>query len=189
MARSLCSVEGCGRHVASGGLCIAHHSRQRRGRPVDGPVASYRNAPSVVWTRVQRRRGCWEWQGTRIRFGYGQTTVGGERWLMHRYAWARVNGAIPEGLVIAHRCDNPRCVKPGDLLLTTELGNTLDMLVKGRNPGAGRGGSLYVGSPEIKRALHRENRKARLRFEALKVVFLALVAADASAPQVEQNAA
>jgi hypothetical protein len=49
--------------------------------------------------------------------------------------WQVVNGPIPEGLFVLHRCDRPLCVKPAHLYLGSAADNTRDMLAKGRAGG------------------------------------------------------
>jgi len=36
-------------------------------------------------------------------------------------------------MVIAHHCDNPPCIRPDHLFLTTHAGNTADMMAKSRD--------------------------------------------------------
>lgn len=44
-------------------------------------------------------------------------------------------GAIPDGLVICHRCDNPECTNPDHLFAGTQKDNMMDCSAKGRvNP-------------------------------------------------------
>ena len=58
--------------------------------------------------------------------GYGQMTVGGKRWLAHRYAYVRAKGEIPSGLFVCHRCNNKGCVNVDHLYLGNASINTRD---------------------------------------------------------------
>lgn len=82
---------------------------------------------------------CWEWMAGRNADGYGTITMGRRgRWRpvrAHRVSWTIAFGAIPDGLWVLHRCDNPPCVNPAHLFLGTNLDNDKDRDAKGRgNP-------------------------------------------------------
>jgi hypothetical protein len=50
-----------------------------------------------------------------------------------------VNGAIPDGVQVLHRCDNPECINVKHLFLGTISDNMNDMYAKGRHgPGGHR---------------------------------------------------
>lgn len=87
------------------------------------------------WAKVQRGSPdtCWEWQGSRNHRGYGSITIAGKAARAHRVAWQFDNGAIPVGMMICHRCDNPPCCNPAHLFLGTPQDNVLDMVAKGRH--------------------------------------------------------
>lgn len=97
--------------------------------------------PEIIarfWSNVDRSGGpdaCWEWQGSRHPFGYGQSYFTKPvTALAHRVAWIIEHGAITSNQFVCHRCDNPPCVNPTHLFLGTQLDNMRDMNAKGRHP-------------------------------------------------------
>lgn len=75
---------------------------------------------------------CWEWTGCTTKKGYGLIVIDGRRIHVHRYAFARFNGDIPDGLTIDHLCRNRRCVNPVHLEAVTSGTNVL----RGNSPTA-----------------------------------------------------
>ena len=75
---------------------------------------------------------CIEFTGN-IKDGYGRYSYGPNRGKRaHRVAWEEVNGVIPEGMFVCHKCDNPPCINIDHLFLGTPLDNMRDMIQKGR---------------------------------------------------------
>ena len=73
--------------------------------------------------------------------GYVRIRTGSRsKQLAHRLAWEEVNGPIPAGLCVLHKCDNRACVNVDHLFLGTYQDNALDMVAKGRH-----------GKPEAKK--------------------------------------
>jgi hypothetical protein len=69
------------------------------------------------WSRVQKTRGCWLWQGSVDRAGYGRI---GPRTLAHRFSYELLVGLlIPGRHVIHHTCHQTLCVKPAHLVQLT----------------------------------------------------------------------
>ena len=69
--------------------------------------------------------GCIEWTGCLSGGGYAQMKVGGRSTYVHRWAWERANGPIPEGLFLDHLCRNRLCSNPDHLEPVTFRENVL----------------------------------------------------------------
>ena len=69
--------------------------------------------------------GCWDWLGSKDN-GYGVYHVNRKKTSAHRYSWILVNGIIPKGIIIRHKCRG-KCVNPEHLELGTNKDNSSDM--------------------------------------------------------------
>ena len=76
--------------------------------------------------------GCWVWDGSFFKDGYGQLKRYGKNLKAHRVFYEHYKGQIPEGLCILHACDNPACVNPDHLRPGTTLENVQDRDAKNR---------------------------------------------------------
>lgn len=93
------------------------------------------------WAKVDVRGPdeCWPWRGA---YGgksgrYGLLRLPGREGgttTAHRVGWTLLNGPIPEGLHVLHRCDNPPCCNPRHWFLGTNQDNVDDKVAKGRQP-------------------------------------------------------
>lgn len=88
---------------------LAGHGSRKRNVPAEGYIV----VPS----------GCWEWQLSRDRHGYGHTSRNNVVMLAHRALYEEKVGPIPEGLEIDHLCRNPSCVNPEHLEPVTHAEN------------------------------------------------------------------
>jgi hypothetical protein len=81
--------------------------------------------------------GCWLWEASVCRRGYGQFALDGrDRFSIigaHRASWILHRGPIPDGMYALHKCDVKICVNPSHLFLGTLRDNSLDHVAK--NPG------------------------------------------------------
>jgi len=95
--------------------------------------------------------GCLIWMaGVCPPLGHGAIKINGVTVGAHRRAWELVNGPIPAGLVIRHKCDVPPCINPAHLCLGTQADNIADKESRGRGNHTG---------PKLNAALANEIRK------------------------------
>jgi hypothetical protein len=108
------------------------------------------------WSRVKKDTDCWEWTGSRNRYGYGwfydPTTQITQ--LAHRQSFIMEIGNIPARMCVCHRCDNRGCVRPDHLFLGTQSDNMADCWAKGRN--------YLQAHPEMRARFGMLNPSARL---------------------------
>lgn len=86
---------------------------------------------------IINKNGCWIWQGSLSKWGYGDVRIGpvGQKKHVnvHKAAWLYFKGKVPQGLFVCHRCDVRSCCNPDHLFLGTAKQNQHDMISKGRD--------------------------------------------------------
>lgn len=88
------------------------------------------------WSKVNKGNPdeCWEWLGTKDRYGYGRFHLNGKMEKAHRIAYQFTYGSIPEGEVVRHKvCRNRACCNPNHLKTGTQDDNQMDMMEDGTN--------------------------------------------------------
>jgi len=84
-------------------------------------------------TEIYRMSGCWVWQRSKHRQGYGFMGCGGAtQTLAHIAAYEAFVGPVPDGLLLRHKCDNTSCCNPAHLETGTQADNMRDMIERGR---------------------------------------------------------
>jgi hypothetical protein len=107
--------------------------------------------------KIGKRHECWEWQGTCPYGRYGHFSVDGKAVKAHRWIYELVRGPIGVGLVVRHKCDNPKCVNPLHLEVGTLSDNTQDAIKRGRwSDRAGEKHPMARITAETVRSIRRE---------------------------------
>ena len=68
---------------------------------------------------------CWLWQD-KLLFGYGRLQINGKSIKAHRFSYEYFIGPLEDGLVIAHNCNNSKCVNYKHLRQDTQSSNCID---------------------------------------------------------------
>lgn len=118
---------------------VGHHNK----------VRTLRSVADRFWEKVDKRGpdDCWPWTGAQDGHGYGQLQVGTHSnpypEKAPRVSYVLHYGAIPDGALVCHTCDNRACVNPAHLWLGNYSDNILDCYEKERReppPGHGKTG-------------------------------------------------
>ena len=106
---------------------------------------------NAKWERADN--GCWLWTASTAGRGYGQLKIPGERKQIyaHRLSWLINRGPVPEGRMVLHRCDTPRCVNPEHLFLGVAKDNQQDMKAKRRHLYGERNGNAKLTGEKVLR--------------------------------------
>lgn len=121
-----CQIEDCTKPVKARGWCDKHLARwAANGDPMDaGAGERFANIEDAFAARTTWvSGGCLEFTGSDNGDDYGTMTHAQVRVYAHRYAWERVNGPIPDDVLIDHTCHNHRCCNVAHLRLASNKQN------------------------------------------------------------------
>lgn len=125
-----CSVEECMELSRKRGWCETHYMRWYRKGTLKSRSYFFSTEEAFLHD-IKPDGNCMVWTGGKDQDGYGTIRANGRTYRVHRYAWERENGPIPEGMFIDHICHNPSCAKIQHLRLADY-----------RTNGANRSGSV-----------------------------------------------
>jgi hypothetical protein len=128
-------------------------------------------------------KGCWLWTGsTRGKSGYGGFCfyLGGRKIeaTASRLAWFLEYGPIPKGMHVCHDCDEPSCVRPGHLFLSTALGNRRDCMAKNRQARGEQCGRVKLTVSQVRQIKKSSLRPRRLLAEKMGINLQTLQSVD-----------
>lgn len=132
-----CSVEICERPARTRGWCQAHYMRWWYSGDVapERPIERHSSDAEMRYAERADQQGpvpegrpdlgpCWVWGGARSG-GYGRMSVAGKDTLVHRWAYERFVGPVPERFDLDHLRRNKACVNVAHLEAVTHQENTL----------------------------------------------------------------
>lgn len=118
---------------------------------------SRKNTIEDLFAQIDTKGGddtqCWPWMGgaSSLHKDRGYFQFEGKRWLAYRLMYTIVNGEIPDGKVVRHKCDNSLCTNPKHLQLGNQSENENDKYLNDR------AGLPVAVVREIKRLLQTTN--------------------------------
>lgn len=81
------------------------------------------------------KTGCWDCISHKPnnRDGYPYIQRNRNKITVSRYMWIKYNGAISDGFLVLHKCDNKLCINPAHLYLGTHKDNNRDIARRERS--------------------------------------------------------
>ncbi len=181
-----CSFPGCGKKHSAHGLCQGHNIQRKTGSPLR-PLMDRRSPGEplrILYDEVpcdnpELEGPCHVFCGAKQGDGYGNVSVNGRRFLVHKYVWELTNGPVSSGLELDHLCKNRACCNANHLRAVTHKVNCTEnsaspMAANWRKTHCIRGHELTaenLGSELSKgrrRCLTCERERSRRRYAAKK---------------------
>ena len=115
--------------------CEKWLSRNRKCNQPDSKILRLkRGLPLTLRYFREVESGCWEWYANLNKAGYGVAFAFGMRGhIASRLIFQKIHGILPDHIFVCHKCDNPKCVRPGHLFAGTQSQNIQDSVSKSRH--------------------------------------------------------
>lgn len=80
----------------------------------NSPREAYLLKKVVPYLKINKVTGCWEWQRSKTKDGYGQVYNPELKrpQVVHKIIWEALNGPVPEGKLLDHECQVRSCANP-----------------------------------------------------------------------------
>lgn len=146
-----CTVDGCPKSKgARKYYCDAHYRRNRLyGDPQITKLPGWgKTAKERLEMYTNKTDTCWLFTASPGSI-YGKLIDGKEYVSAHRLAYEVAYGTVPADLVVRHKCDTPKCVRPEHLELGTHADNSTDMIERNRQAYGERQGSSILTEHEV----------------------------------------
>lgn len=88
---------------------------------------------SRLLSRLDKTGTCWIWTGECKDKGYGDISLNGKHYFVHRVMYAIHYGVDPGNFMVDHTCNTRACCNPKHLELVTPKENTQRMMAQGRH--------------------------------------------------------
>lgn len=132
MDKRTCSIDGCDKPVKNRGWCSMHYARWRtHGDPMK--TKKFFDPDAAIQARTRVEGDCTVYTTSHDHKGYAYIKVQGVLRKVHRYAWERDRGPIPEGAQVDHTCYNKACYNVDHLRLANTAENVRNLNGAKRN--------------------------------------------------------
>lgn len=106
---------------------------------------------------------CWVWQGGKGSDGYGRFWVEKRNMSAHRAAMMRAGVEVPKGKFVTHSCDQPMCVNPAHLNVSTHVQNMREMVARKRHAYGEKNPVSVLTEEQCRTILERVSKGATVR--------------------------
>lgn len=106
---------------------------------------------------------CWIWEGTRASDGYGKFWLDRKSVPAHRAAVLLEGREIGKGKIVTHTCDQPLCVNPAHLQVSTHINNMREMVQRKRHMFGEKSVVAVLTEKQCRSILERTSQGATVR--------------------------